>query len=98
MPDRERLLKAIEFCRANARCDGCPYDGECGTRDNAIEDDTLAMLREQEPVKPKEIRLNFGDGSNPFLFGWECGSCGGRFPFSSYNYCPKCGRAVKWDD
>lgn len=49
MVDRERLMQAIEFCKNNEKCDCCPYDRECGTRDNPIEDDTLALLREQKP-------------------------------------------------
>ena len=51
--------------------------------------DALALLKTQEPVKPK----------------WEkgyayCGKCGYKLHWivDLNNYCPNCGRAVKWDD
>jgi uncharacterized protein with PIN domain len=95
MIDRERLLKALEFCRDNANCGGCPYDRECGTRDNAIEDDTIAFLREQEPVEP--------DGDNCV----ECGYTLHRINYDGpdkklrhewFRFCPSCGKAAKWDE
>ena len=95
MADREKLIKAVEFCRANVNCDGCSYDRECGTRDNAIEDDTLALLREQEPVKP-----NISDNGLPDEGGtwwYVCGKCGDAIDPDDA-YCRHCGRAVKWDE
>ena len=91
MIDREKLLKAVEFCRNNARCDGCPYDGECGTRDNAIEEDTLALLLEQEPVKPTKQHIE-----KPNVDQWYCGECG-KWIGKTFAYCPWCGKKVKWD-
>ena len=48
MPDREKVIKAMEWCQENA-CDGCPYDTHnnesCG-----ISDDILTLLKEQETV------------------------------------------------
>jgi hypothetical protein len=91
MPDREKLLKAIEFCRDNASCDGCPYDEECAKRD-AIEDDTLAFLREQEPVEPTKQHIE-----KPKVDLWYCGECG-KWIGKTFAYCPWCGKAVKWDE
>ena len=51
-------------------------------------DDTLALLKEQEAVEPKHNPLSPTD--------WFCGKCGmciSRF----HDYCPSCGRAVKWE-
>lgn len=62
------------------------------TRETAM--NALALLREQEPVKPKRFL-----GALPDWY--HCGVCGadmldigdGYRP----KYCPQCGRAVKWD-
>lgn len=51
-----------------------------------IIDDIIALLREQEPVKP--IRLENW---------WECPSCNGNI-VANLKYCPGCGRKVKWDE
>ena len=85
MIDRERLFKAIEFCRENARCDGCPYEGDCVTRDNPIEDDTLELLQEQEPLVVHDP-------------GAICPNCKWPlYPEDHPHYCGNCGREVKWD-
>ena len=58
----------------------------------------LALLKEQEPVEP--IPTEDDD--------WICGACNnsvvgteeldeGGFTPIRFNYCPNCGRAVKWD-
>ena len=60
--------------------------------------DALALLKAQEPVEP--IPTLDDD--------WECGHCGesvvghtvlndGGFEPVKHNYCPRCGRAVKWE-
>lgn len=61
--------------------------------------DALALLREQEPVKPI---FDEEDVSG------RCGVCGHELTHQSmvgevlvdewYQYCPNCGRKVKWDD
>ena len=48
----------------------------------------LELLKEQEPAKVV-------DGRPRCRF--ECGNCGTEFAFV-YNYCPSCGRKVKWDE
>jgi hypothetical protein len=58
--------------------------------------DTLAILKAQEPVKPKLIGIYY-----------VCGQCGMRTVgqrkvqtndiLKISNYCPDCGRPVKWD-
>lgn len=49
--------------------------------------DAAELLKEQEPAKVM-------DGRPRCRF--ECGNCGTEFVFV-YNYCPSCGRKVKWD-
>jgi len=49
------------------------------------------LLKEQEAVKPKVIRMNeFGHPVH------ACGKCGCLIT-ESMNYCSWCGRSVKWD-
>ena len=65
-----------------------------------LEADTLAMLKEQDPVKPHyNARTNW----------YECGAChysmtsgmhcrDELIPAYKVGYCAKCGRAVMWND
>lgn len=59
--------------------------------------DALALLKAQEPVEPK---LDVDE--------WRCGNCGHKLEHQEllgdnvlfheqYNYCPNCGKAVKWE-
>lgn len=59
--------------------------------------DALELLKAQEPVKPVVD-----------IDTWKCGNCGHALEHQQllgdnvlfheqYNYCPECGRAVKWD-
>lgn len=62
-------------------------------------ENALALLKEQEPVKPF-----------PHHDIYWCGKCGNRvlerhtvhdtqlFLVYKYKFCPECGRMVKWDD
>jgi len=49
--------------------------------------DTLALLREQEPVPPETAGAPW----------WRCGNCGWYIATEQFRFCPWCGRAVKWD-
>ena len=48
-------------------------------------DEGCELLKEQEPVKP--IRLENW---------WKCPSCSGNI-VANMQYCPGCGRSVKWE-
>ena len=51
--------------------------------------DTLALLKEQEAVRPRYI-----DGKrNHFV---KCGKCNTDL-MSGMKYCPQCGQAIKWE-
>lgn len=67
-------------------------DAYCEALDMAIE-----ALKAQEPVKPVVD-----------IDTWECGNCGHTLEHQQllgdnvllheqYNFCPNCGRAVKWE-
>lgn len=52
----------------------------------------LRLLKGQEPVKPKEERLNDVDSI------FRCGNCGTHFYYRQQKYCAICGRKAKWDE
>ena len=65
--------------------------------DAIIVSDALALLKSQEPVEPV-IDIDT----------WKCGNCGHTLEHQEllgdnvllheqYNYCPECGRKVKWE-
>ena len=100
MVDREKVVKGLKHCRGDD-CNGdkwykCEYSGH-GCIDALLED-ALALLKAQEPVAP--IPTLDDD--------WVCGNCGesvvgytelesGGFEDVRHNFCPNCGRAVKWE-
>ena len=102
MNEREKVIKGLECCMAEKICTSkCPYKGQCDDGgyyySKAIED-ALSLLKAQEPIKPK---VNIDT--------WVCGNCGTRIERQSligpnavlaetFNFCPECGKAVKWDD
>lgn len=64
-----------------------------------IIDEIIALLKEQEPVKPLR---------KPELFDslYFCGKCSAKVGFQirkddswrfKHNYCPNCGKEVKWE-
>jgi len=89
MVDPKRLIESMELCMGAERdCHKCMYcETENDCRDSMIYD-AVELLKEQEPAKVV-------DGRPRCRF--ECGNCGTEFAFV-YNYCPSCGKAVKWDD
>ena len=77
MPDRGKVIKALEVCVNNGftSCEGCPYDYPDRVGCQAI-DDALALLKEQEAVvRCKDCKHNaqceiaFGCNGN---LEWYC--------------------------
>ena len=97
MPDREKVMLALEHHKETAVCNGCPYAEDDDTSEGycPIYDDTIALLREQEPQEPHYCEA---DDS------WGCGNCGETVGYGEYNplgpvrnkYCKECGKRVKW--
>ena len=92
MPDREKVIKALECCLGTQDCDvepneECPYNGMflCAT---ALHFDVMELLEEQEPVPPIRINTNHEQS-------WKCGKCGALIN-TFFKYCHECGQAVKW--
>lgn len=59
--------------------------------------DALALMKEQEAVKPKLVGVNtWICGKCEALLGWEDYTPSG-LEVIEYKFCPKCGKAVKWE-
>lgn len=99
MPDREQAIKALQVI-ADLKMD---YPDEMPAEYMSVGGfplyrklarDSLVLLREQEPVKPKRFLVALPDWYN-------CGVCGADMLDTGDGYrpkyCPQCGRAVKWD-
>ena len=93
MADREKVIRGLEHC-SKADCEGCPYEHDLhlGRWVSELVKDALELLKGQEPVKPKEERLNDVDSI------YRCGNCGTHFYYRQQKYCAICGRMAKWDD
>lgn len=96
MAELQKVIEGLEYCTGPmAKCGYCPYHSgdempnsldDCGILKDAIE-----LLKEHEPVMPKEERLNDVDSI------YRCGNCGTHFYYRQQKYCAICGRRAKWD-
>lgn len=97
----DKIISAWEAC-IEGECDVCLYSDY--RHDGCmllLKKYTINLLKEllkaQEPVKPVVD-----------IDTWKCGNCGHTLEHQEllgdnvlfheqYNYCPECGKAVKWD-
>ena len=98
--EKWEVAEGLECCAVGAECDHCPYSKlNIGGFEGCYQmhQDALALLKAREPVKPVVD-----------IDTWKCGNCGHALEHQKllgdnvlfheqYNYCPECGRAVKWD-
>lgn len=92
----KKVILSLERCTCNVpdACQDCPYDVYpypiCNQK---LDRDALELLKEQEPVKPKEVNM-YPPGQ------YACGFCG-HISVGSKDYhakfCPECGRELKWE-
>lgn len=101
MPDKGKIIKGLSYCTHTdgAECPNCPYwqDDDCVETLNA---DVLALLKEQESIPTVAVDT------------WICSKCGHVLEgqeliddkenpqvliHEQYQYCPECGRKVKWE-
>ena len=96
MVDRETVINCLQQCDGRAiymghGCEKCSYLDGTERKEKCIEHlhtDILAILREQEPVKPI---YEFGGIT-------RCGACNSEIDkFDGDKYCHSCGRKVKWE-
>ena len=93
MINREKVKYDIErcICHVPDACRDCSHYGH-GEVIGCMEElltDTLALLKEQEPIEPKFV-ANEG--------AYYCGKCHFPLGVSGVNYCSGCGKPVKWDE
>lgn len=93
MTKREKIINGLECCN-NDDCDNCSYFRSCneddlGTCRATLYRDILVILKAQEPVEPK-WRKGYA----------YCGQCEYKLHWivDLNNFCPNCGRAVKWNE
>jgi hypothetical protein len=104
MADLKKVIKALECLadRVKVCTSDCPYYAPRGvTCFQAMAADAIALLKEQGPIKPTLS-----------IDTWICSKCGHTLEsqeliddkenpqvliHEQYEYCPCCGRAVKWD-
>ena len=82
--------EAIETIQAN-------YPDESYTMLREALDMAIEALEKQETFEPVEMIDDFYPIGDPLrTIGWRCGKCGERIG-GHENYCPNCGKAVKWE-
>lgn len=85
MTERETVIKKLQEALDDAENNGNIY----AQIRRPVVFNTIAMLKEQEPVKPTYEDF-FGNRVA------RCGNCNGYIV--RYKYCPGCGKKVKWND
>lgn len=61
MEKAERVKKALRVCMDGELCEGCPYDGKCGSGWN-MNTDALETIEEMEKALKMFVPLEGGDG------------------------------------
>ena len=102
MSDREKVIKGLKCCTSfdsvDQTCMACPYENDCveKQRNTQLLQDTLAMLKEQEPVKAFYLPCAKISTYEEIVFTHICGNCNG-YILKSWKACPICGKAISWE-
>jgi len=97
MPDKEKVINGLEHLSEWLfQQYRVVYDGDAPNYYDAYKtvDDALALLKEQEAVKPK--KENDGNPEPCTSWWYVCGDCG-RYIDPHDRFCRHCGREVDWD-
>ena len=93
MTDREKYIDVFKHI-VKAKKKYYPDDDDMVIRMSyGFAKDILALLEEQEPVKPKETGFHIPISIS---FNYEC-KCGAPI-VQDQPFCMKCGKAMIWDD
>ena len=97
MPDREKVINAIECCIDGCLCAECDYEGIEGCWNKVLLTDALALLKEQEERKgnyvPYKVKTPTGKWN-----GEKCSVCGTEYIGSAplqWKFCPDCGTKME---
>ena len=90
--DREKVIEAFDEAKELVWTDDDEYTVGYNNGLEAGKNIALALLKEQEAVKPKSKSRH---GEYPQIVH-RCGSCN-EILYRYYKFCPSCGRAVKWE-
>ena len=71
-------------------CIECPYCNQ-GFCPSAVARDAIELLKEQEPTRVESVYY----GTDMFK-RYRCPTCKAFFDHK-HNYCPNCGKKVKWE-
>ena len=82
--DREKVIRIIDELIFEAQ------KAPTWKAENALRCLKKDLMKEQEAVKPVNVRWVMG------INGGNCPKCM-NWVQRTYNYCPFCGKAVKWD-
>ena len=99
MADKEKVIRGLTVCTDNTPvedCRKCPYQGKEYCTDALMQDALVLLRRGQEPVKPETV-VQTGIGENPTIQALVCGNCHKIMSGIVFDYCPWCGRGVKWN-
>jgi len=109
MKDSEVVRNGIECCRKGFCC-FCPYND--GKKDTVECKQKLAfvtiMLIARLQARVDELEEQAAVEPQLDVDEWRCGNCGHKLEHQEllgdnvlfheqYNYCPNCGKAVKWE-
>ena len=94
MIKREKVVEGLRHCTSHndgrdkfggvGKCGGCPYYGhDCTDR---MKTDALALLQEQEAVKPRVSTVE-----------QRCGNCNKVIEMDGWKACPWCGKMIDWE-
>ena len=89
--DREKVINALENCVRNGVCINCEYEEHIACK-TCLMADALALLKEQEAVKPILKR----EGRNKYDNDYCCPICDNDVVYEQ-NFCSECGRPFVWE-
>ena len=89
----EKVIKGLEILINGCEyihCDDCCFyistkPLRCGLREEQIKEDALALLKEQEAVKPRVSTAE-----------QRCGHCNKVIEMDGWITCPWCGKMIDW--
>lgn len=96
MTNREKVIRGLWCCKTY-NCTECPYLEVNGCIPR-LYDHAIALLRKQEPDETRFVHRYSRSGVYVDLL-LHCEKCDGTIEnHTILNYCPWCGRKVKWND